>query len=141
MTASKLATFLIECGKSSGISDNLSTSIKDARAWQAFWLHHKSDQVPVPPLPEVDFSKEFVILYMLGERSRGSTTVSIESVEDDGNALNVTVAIKISSGISTSAMCNPYTIIKVQADNTRRVNISKRALRPEDIEIQKDIDI
>lgn len=135
MTSSKLAISPIECGNDSGISDHLSTSINDAQSWRAFWLLHKSNLVPVPPVPEVDFNNEVVILYMLGERSRGSTSVQVESVEDDGTALNVTVAIKMSSGISTSAMCSPYTIVKVQADKTRHVNISKRAPRSDDIAI------
>lgn len=135
MTASKLAITNIDTGNSSAIEDNTATSLRDAQSWRLFWQLHNAHQTPVPPLPAVEFDKEIVIVYMLGERSRGSTKVVIESVEDDGESLTVTVATKMSAGISTSAMCNPYSIVKVQADKTRRVHISMRAARADDIEI------
>ena len=135
MTPSKLAITVIDTGNASGIDDTMATSLRDAQAWRSFWQHHKSCEFPMPPVPDVDFEKEVVIIYMLGEKSRGSTTVIVESVEDDGAALNVTVATKSSQGLSTSAMCNPFSIIKVQADKSRSVNISLRAPRPDDIEV------
>lgn len=134
MTTSKLAITNIDSGNQSAIRDNTATSLRDVHAWRLFWQHHKSDDLPTPPLPTVDFDKEIVIIYMLGEKSRGSTRVFIESVEDDGASLTVTVACKMSSGLSTSAMCNPYAIAKVQADKTRRVHINLRAPRVDDIE-------
>ncbi len=135
MTASKLAITIIDAGNASGIEGAISTTLRDAQAWRTFWKHHKSCEIPMPSLPDVDFEKEIVIIYMLGEKSRGSTRVHIESVEDDGTALNVSVATKSSTGLSTTVMCNPFTIIKVQADKLRSVNFSLRALRPQDIEL------
>ena len=135
MTASKLAITVIDTGNTSAIEDTLATSLRDAQSWSTFWKHHKSCEIPTPPLPEVDFEKEIVIIYVLGEKPRGSTWVHIESVEDDGKALNVAVATRSSTGPSTTVMCNPFTIIKVQADKSRSVNVFLRALRPEDIEL------
>lgn len=135
MAASKLAITVIDTGNTSAIEDTLATSLRDAQSWRTFWKHHKSCEIPMPPLPDVDFEKEIVIIYMLGEKPRGSTWVHIESVEDDGKALNVAVATKSSTGPSTTVMCNPFTIIKVQADKSRSVNVFLRAPRHEDIEL------
>lgn len=35
--------------------------IRDAKGWKAFWDHYAGGQIPMPPPPAVDFTKEAVV--------------------------------------------------------------------------------
>ncbi len=68
-----------------------------------------------PPLPKVDFSKEYVIGIFAGQKSTGGNSIAVASVTDVGNVRTVTVALtKPGAGcMVTQSLTNPYQIVTV----------------------------
>lgn len=76
----------------SGVGSRGSIVITNAQAFADFWAEANRRLTPVPPLPEVDFSKEIVVGFAMGQqptsgydvrvhdpqRSRGVVTLKVE---------------------------------------------------------------
>jgi hypothetical protein len=52
-----------------GIQDSLRVVVRDAAQLRSFWERATSRQVAPPPLPEVDFQREMVLVVAAGRRS------------------------------------------------------------------------
>ena len=59
--------------------------------WAAVWATLHRDVSPVPPLPEVDFDQEILILAALGSRSNTCFQVDVSSIQDSSGVLEVEV--------------------------------------------------
>lgn len=61
----------------------------DNASWAAFWEDHQSNQSPKDPVPPVNFSAQFVVAVLMGERPTGGYKINITSVEADGDDYRV----------------------------------------------------
>src|SRR5215211_7596813 len=49
--------------------------VRDTDTWRSTWSRIYERHSPVPPLPEVDFSKEAIIVAALGQRGSGGYSI------------------------------------------------------------------
>ncbi len=76
----------------SGISDERRDVIRDGGAWESTWQQIFANLVPQPPVPDVDFTTEIVVLASMGTRPSGGFVVLIDgAVETEDKALIVEV--------------------------------------------------
>jgi len=79
-------------GAISGIQEPTQELIKDQAAWEKTWTRHATRVLE--KRPEVDFSKEMVILVALGRKNTGGYTIEVTKVEPVGDKLQITVRRK-----------------------------------------------
>ncbi len=70
----------VDQGERSGIRDERQVVVRDAQGWAALWAEHVAGRIPEPPVPEVDFTREMVIGYFLGERPTGGYFVEVQEI-------------------------------------------------------------
>jgi hypothetical protein len=89
--------------------------IRDNSAWQAAWASLFPSGAPIAAPPNVDFSKEMVVLAALGERSTGGFGILVDSAK--ANASDATIWISTfapgSRCVTTQAFTQPVDIAKV----------------------------
>lgn len=89
--------------------------VRDADAWRDVWATAYEGRTPVPAVPEVDFSRESVVLAAMGRRATGGHEVSIPEVRRTEAGLAVTVR-EVSPGegcIVTQALTAPAVAVRV----------------------------
>jgi hypothetical protein len=88
--------------------------IKDKWTWAWFWAEHTKGREPRPPLPEVNFGAEMVIVTILGfQTTGGGPRIEVLEVETGSRSLHVLVEDDETAGpwdINT----NPFHIIRLQ---------------------------
>ncbi len=82
----------------SGLDDSLRLVIRDAETWQNTWERMHRSQRPQPPLPEVDFEHEMLIVAALGSRPSGGYSILVEAAHEHPSHLVATIR-KTSPGI------------------------------------------
>jgi PrcB C-terminal len=75
----------------SGILDPLRVVVRDRDAWLKMWKLLSSKQFPRPPLPEIDFSREMLIVVGMGERNSGGYDIIVDGVYERDKKLEVDV--------------------------------------------------
>jgi hypothetical protein len=86
--------------------------IRDQDTWQRFWSEHTAGLFPTPPLPEIDFDSQMVIVTIMGYQSTGGPSTSIPWVVLDSSdgTLYVGVQENREPGFLT-VITNPYHIV------------------------------
>ena len=76
---------------SSGLDDRLHVMVRDvstwSKLWQAIWLRHS----PLPPRPEVDFSRDMLVVAALGTRPTGGYEIYVDSAYQRTDHLEVVI--------------------------------------------------
>lgn len=80
-----------------------------AAAWLDVWkrIHSRDPRLgpsPVPPLPEIDFSREIVVVAAMGSRPTAGYFISIDGAYERDNLLEVVVR-------SVETRCGGFTIL------------------------------
>jgi hypothetical protein len=70
----------IDQGIRSGIRDARQVVVRDPETWCNLWAEHVKGRVPEPPLPPVDFVREMVIAFFLGEKPTAGYEVDITEI-------------------------------------------------------------
>jgi hypothetical protein len=78
-------------GAVSGIMEARREIIKDKASWEKLWAQHCSLMRPARELPDVDFSREMVIVVTMGTRRTGGYAIEIVSAEEADGALRIRV--------------------------------------------------
>ncbi len=100
---------------SSGLSDSLRLVIRDAATWRNTWEQMHRNHSPQPPLPEVDFEREMLIVAALGTRPSGGYGILLESAHEHPSHLVATIR-KTSPGagcVVTAALTQPVDIARL----------------------------
>ncbi|HJZ82869.1 MAG TPA: protease complex subunit PrcB family protein [Pyrinomonadaceae bacterium] len=71
------------------ISDSTRVVIRDGDAWNSMWKRMWCG--PVPPAPEIDFTREMVIVAALGERPSPSYGIVVDKGYDLGDKVEIIV--------------------------------------------------
>jgi len=89
--------------------------IRDQAAWVAAWSSLWPAFAPIPAPPNVDFSREMIVLVAMGERPTGGYTILVDSAA--ASASGVTVWIGTSSPglhcVTTQAFTQPVDIARL----------------------------
>ena len=83
----------VDQGIRSGIRDARQAVVRDPGTWGALWAEHVKGRVPEPPLPLVDFSREMVLAYFLGEKPTSGYAVEIREIALSAGRVLVHVAV------------------------------------------------
>jgi len=89
--------------------------INNTVEWVDIWQQHCSDQIPPPPVPDVDFTQYQVVAVFAGEKPTGGYSVEITNVEATNSQL-VTIVKSYepqADDIVTEAFTHPHHIIKI----------------------------
>jgi hypothetical protein len=73
----------------SGVMDSTRVVIRDRARWREYWARIHSPFVPPPREPEIDFSREMVILAALGRRPTLGYDILIRSATRDSAGIEV----------------------------------------------------
>ena len=75
----------------SGIADSLRITIRDVESWRRYWDEIHRPFRPPPPIPDVDFTREMVVVAAMGTRPTGGFLIVIDSVAMNAAQLLVRV--------------------------------------------------
>jgi hypothetical protein len=78
-------------GAFSGIQEARQEVVKDRAAWEKIWAQHNANTTRAVPLPEVNFSKEMVVVATMGTKRTGGYSVEIVRAEPRGKKLRIGV--------------------------------------------------
>ena len=68
--------------------------IRNRAAWEDAWQQLYRDHRPQPPLPDVDFERQMILLASLGRRPSGGYSIAVQDISVTDNTLAVDVLIK-----------------------------------------------
>jgi PrcB C-terminal len=100
--------------------DQLRVVIRDRDAWLDLWKRiHRPDpyRVPYPeppPLPEIDFSREMIVVAAMGRRPTSNYDIIIDGAYERDNRLEVVVR-----SVENRKGCGAYMIITAPVDIVR----------------------
>ena len=75
----------------SGLSEPQELVVRDAAAWAQVWEAIWRNHSPRPPLPDVDFAKEMVVVAALGARPTGGYSVFVDSASSAPGAVSIRI--------------------------------------------------
>lgn len=116
----------------SGIADKQRLVIRDREAWRDVWKRIYSLRSPTPPLPEIDFAREMLVVAAMGEQSNGGYGILIDSASERDKSLEIKVR-SISPGkgcMTTQALTAPVDVVRLPK--------SERAIVFREIEMAHD---
>jgi hypothetical protein len=96
----------------SNIDSSQISVIKDQKALSKFFVQVNKTRKPGLPVPEIDFSKEMVILICAGEQ-QGSYVPSVTILEEDANNMIVNVGGNQAFDSTDTAMSTPFFLYKM----------------------------
>ena len=90
--------------------------ITSEQTFELFWSELHGNIQPIPTLPDVDFESEMVIGVILGLRSNGGYTVSVERIIQQTGTVGVEVKEEVPNAECSTAqvMSSPFHIIKLR---------------------------
>ncbi|MBI5065914.1 protease complex subunit PrcB family protein [Candidatus Woesearchaeota archaeon] len=106
--------------------------ITDFITWNNLWRTTHSKTLPMPELPEVDFSTEMIFAVYFGETKRSGRNISIEKVLETDKELVVSVIHSYPDPEEQTAavLTAPYHIVKTQKVD-KEVTYDRIISRPE----------
>ena len=100
----------------SAIGESERLVIRDNATWQSVWTSMWRNVSPTPALPNVDFTREMLIVAALGSRSTGGYSIVVDSAVMTSGELTVWVGTS-SPGprcLTTQAFTAPVDIARIQ---------------------------
>ena len=104
----------------SGIGENLRVVIRDHDAWRDMWKRiHSLNQGygsvrELPPLPEIDFSEEMIVVAALGGRPSSGYAVIVDNAYQRDDRLEITVRT-----VSPGRGCMSLAVVTAPVDVVR----------------------
>ncbi|MBE9041252.1 protease complex subunit PrcB family protein [Oscillatoriales cyanobacterium LEGE 11467] len=99
----------LERGSYSGISEPFARVISARDSWNAFWRELHGNQIPIPPIPEIDFTQKTIVAVGMGERNSGGYGIEIESAQIEAGTLAIYYRETTHTcGMVTMAFTQPY---------------------------------
>ena len=90
--------------------------VRDTETWRSTWNKIYEGHSPVPPLPEIDFSKEAIIVAALGQRGSGGYSIIFDSASPNAAGGLDVVVRSISPGSNcgtTAALTQPADVARI----------------------------
>ncbi|MEA2706153.1 MAG: hypothetical protein QOH22_941 [Gemmatimonadaceae bacterium] len=97
--------------------------VRDAAVWRALWSQIYLRSAPVPAPPDIDFSREMVVVVALGSRSTGGYGILLEEASEDGPS-GTAIAVRSTSPGSSCAVTLAF---------TQPVDVARLPLRQGDV--------
>ncbi len=87
--------------------------IKDEKALRSFYATLNRTRKPGIPIPEVDFTKEMILIHCLGEQTNGTQASLSVAEENDQEMIIITSVAKAEKSSSSSALISPFSVYKM----------------------------
>lgn len=99
----------------SGLREPQRLVVRDASTWPQAWSSIWRGTSPEPPIPQVDFGREIVVVAAMGERLTGGFTILIDSALEGTSGISIRIrSISPGSGCATTqALTQPVDIARV----------------------------
>ena len=103
----------------SGFWDELRIIIRDRATWDTIWKRIVSPDPyhdpynAVPPLPEIDFSREMLVVTAMGQRPSGGYRIMVNSVLEKNRRLEVEVHSISTCGGAPAIVTAPIDIVRI----------------------------
>jgi len=99
----------------SGIEDRRRQVIRTEAEWTAFWQQFHAGHVPAPAAPQVDFTRNLVVVASMGQQRTGGHEIRLEGANrvDDGLLVLVTEARPGPGCPVTQALVQPVVVARV----------------------------
>jgi hypothetical protein len=111
----RLRSCLVPCSFAyySGLDEPLRLIITDPDAWREIWKRIHSNHSELPPLPEVDFSRDKILVVALGARPTGGYGIIIDGAYERDDRIEVIVQSQSpgKSCMTTQAVIQPVDIV------------------------------
>lgn len=100
-----------------GFNTPTQSVIVDATAWREAWFHLVAARRPLPPVPELDFSKQIVVIVAMGRQISGGHSIRVVSVKRQaGGVLVSALAQEPGKGcITTGNITSPADVVVLPA--------------------------
>ncbi len=98
LTVTPLGNNGLPLTSSSGLSTAQRTVVRDAATWRDVWNTIWARSTPIPALPDVDFSREMIVIAALGERNSGGFGIHVDSATTDATGAAVVWVRSVSPG-------------------------------------------
>lgn len=98
--------------------DELRIVIRDRATWENVWKRlfmpgpYRDPYKPIPSLPEIDFSREMLIVAAMGQRPSGHYGIQVSSAHEKNNRLEVEVHSVSTCGMAPAIVTAPIDIVR-----------------------------
>ncbi len=99
-------------GQHSGVKEPMAVAVQDSAKWEEIWRQHDAST----PAPQVDFSKQNVVVVFLGQTETAGVKVTIVVQQDPIDSTRINVFYRqtvIKKGFAAQVECQPFAIVKV----------------------------
>lgn len=99
----------------SGMMEPVLAAVFEQAKLVEYWTQAFPDRDPATELPKVDFSREFVVVAALGERSSGGNEIEVTHADGEGAGVEVVVLTTTpgKSCVVTLATTRPVDFVKI----------------------------
>lgn len=115
---------------SSRMLDEQRIVIRDRAAWESLWKRMLQPNPSLPPLPEIDFSREMLIVATMGERPTSGYAITVTSAREQSNRLEVEVEKTFPCGMQLQVLTAPIDIVRIPTTDLlvtfREVEVKRR---------------
>ena len=87
--------------------------IKDVKALKSFYSKINRTRKPGLPVPEVDFTKEMILIHCMGEQTNGKQALLSVIAENEKEVIISTSHEKSEKSDTSSALISPFSVYKM----------------------------
>ena len=107
-------------GYTTGLGDNSAGRIaRNAEEWRKLWDEHTSTQLPRPPAPEVDFSREMVVCALSEQKPSGGYGIEVVATRFSNEQLVIVLRLTepAADAVVPMVITRPYHMIATPRTN------------------------
>lgn len=99
----------------SGLPDSARLVVRTPAEWTSLWSRIVANYGPKPAVPDVDFTKEMLLVAAMGTRATGGFSIEIEAVDRDSTSITASVRTRSPGKTcgTTSALTAPVAIVRI----------------------------
>jgi hypothetical protein len=89
--------------------------VRDMHSWKGLWERIHANRFPLPPRPEVDFSREWTAAVFMGEKPSGGYSITVDSIREypDRIVIFLRNTAPPPGAIVTMALTQPWEIARL----------------------------